>query len=193
MNQKHQKEIRQFVADGDFEQTEGGILVHGGLMARGKYTHTVNGEDEQIDYNLIPAAGILHVLDVVFGATAKTATWYLALFSGNATPDSTWTAANWVATATENTSTSEGYLTANRPTFVDAPAAAGVIGNVASKASYTIAASTTATFYGASLCSIQTRGAVTGVLASSVRFASTRVIDDGDTFEVGYTVELTDS
>lgn len=193
MNPKHEKEIRQFVENGDFVETDEGILIHSCIMGRGKYTHSVNGEDQQEDYNLIPTEGIHHILDVVFGATAKTATWYLGLYSGNATPASTWTAANWVANATENVSQTEGYSGTTRPEFVDAVAAGGKIGNLASRAAYTIATATTVTFYGAALCSTNTRGATSGVLASATRFSAARTLNDADTFELGYEVELTDS
>ena len=135
---KHAKDFRRFVADGDYEETDSGILIHGAIMARGKYTHDVNGEDEQVDHNLVPAEGILHMLDVVLGATAKEAAWYLALYSGNATPASGWTAANFTGNATENVSVTEGFSGSVRPTWTPAAAAAGVVGNLASRAPFTI-------------------------------------------------------
>ena len=193
INAKHHKEFKKFIADGDYEITDGGILVHSSGMARGRYYHTVNGEDLQIDPNLLPAEGILDILDVYFGADAKQAGFYLSLYTGNATPTSTWTAANYNANATESTSQTEGYTGTNRPTWTPGVAAAGKIGNLASRASYTIAATTTVTFYGAALHTTQARGAPTGVLVSATRFAAARTLNDADTFELGYEVELTDS
>lgn len=190
---KHASELRRFVASGDFEETEGGILIHGSMMARGKYVHDVNGEDEQIDYNLVPAQGILHMLDVTLGAVAKEAAWYLALYSGNATPASGWTAANFTGNSTENVSVAEGYTGTIRPTWSPAAAAAGKIGNLASRAAYTIVTASSVTFYGAGLLSAVNRGATSGVLASSTRFAAARVLNNTDVFNLGYEVELTDS
>jgi len=190
---RHAKDISRFVADGDFKATEGGILIHNAIMARGMYHHTVNGKDEQIDHNLVPAEGILHLLDVTFGVVAKEAAWYLALYSGNATPAVGWTAANWVANATENVSVLEGYSGTVRPTFVPAAAGGGKIGNLAARASYTIVATTSVTFYGAALVSAANRGAITGVLGSATRFAAARTLNNTDVFQLGYEVELTDS
>jgi len=193
IDKKHHGDFRKFIADGDYKETDGGILIHNSAMIGGKYYHTVNGEDLRVDCNLLPAAGIIDILDVYFGADSKQTAFYLSLYSGNATPDSTWTAANYVANATENTSTSEGYSGANRPTWTAGVAAAGKIGNLASRASYTIVATTTVTFYGAGLHTAQARGAVTGVLPSSTRFAAARTLNNTDTFELGYEIELTDS
>jgi hypothetical protein len=193
ISSKHHKEFTKFIKDGDYEETEGGILIHSSAMIGGKYYHTVNGEDLQVDPNLLPAAGIIDILDVYFGADAKQTAFYLSLYSGNATPASTWTAANYDSNATENTSQTEGYTGTNRPTWTPGVAAAGKIGNLSSRASYTIAATTTVTFYGAGLHTAQARGATSGVLPSATRFASARVLNDTDTFELGYEIELTDS
>lgn len=190
---KHQKEFAKFIADGDYELTDGGVLIHSSAMASGRYFHTVNGEDLQIDPNLLPAAGILDILDVYFKQGTAATAFYLSLYSGNATPVSTWTAANYVANATENTSQTEGYSGTNRPTWTPSAAAGGKIGNLAARASYTIVATTTTTFYGAGLHTAQARGATSGVLPSATRFATARTLNDTDTFELGYEVELTDS
>lgn len=190
---RHEKELRRFIADGDYEMTEGGILIHSAIMARGRYFHNVNGEDEQADWNLLPTEGIHYLLDAGLGADTQLTAWYLALYSGNVSPVATWTAANFTANATENTSTSEGYSGANRPTWTPGAASGGKIGNLSSRAAYTIVTASTVTFYGAGLLSAQTRGAVTGKLVSATKFATARTLNNGDTFNLGYEVELTDS
>ena len=190
---KHEKDIKKFIADGDYEVTDGGILVHNSAMIRGVYYHSVNGDDEQADCNLLPSEGILSILETYFSATAKQAAFYLSLYTGNATPASTWTAANYDSNATESTSQTEGYTGTIRPTWTPGAAAANTIGNLASRASYTIAATTTVTFYGAGLHSTQTRGSTSGVLVSATRFTAARTLNDTDTFELGYEVQLTDS
>lgn len=191
---KYQKDLRRFIRDGDYEVTEGGILVHSAIMARGTYVHSVNGgQDEQRDHNLIPTQGIAHILAVIFGATAKITTWYLALQGGNVTPAAGWTAANYAANASEINNSLQGYTEATRQAFVPGAVSGGKIGNLASRAVFTIAASTPLSIYGAALLSSSTRGGTTGVLASASRFATTRVQNNGDTFECGYEIELTDS
>ena len=193
IDKKHSKEFGKFIADGDYELTDGGVLIHSSAMASGKYYHTVNGEDERVDCNLLPAAGIIDILDVYFGADSKQTAFYLSLYTGNNTPASTWTAANYDSNATESQSQTEGYSGTNRPTWTPGVAAAGKIGNLSARASYTIVATTTVTFYGAGLHTAQARGAGTGVLPSSTRFSAARTLNDTDTFELGYEIELTDS
>lgn len=189
----HKKEVKRLLESGYFKPSEGGLLLGAGIMARGRYIHSVNGKDEQVDNNLIVAEGILYMLEAALGDNTTISTWYLALYGGNATPTSAWTAANFAANATEITSLTEGYTESVRQEWVAGAAAAGVIGNLASRAVFTIATATTLSVYGAGLLSVSTRGGTTGKLVSSTRFASTRVLNDTDSFELGYEVELTDS
>lgn len=192
---KHEKDIARFIRNGDYELTEGGVLIHSAILAHaGRYYDSINGAPMQFaGENLIPAEGIAHVLNTVWGAEAKQATWYIALFSGNVTPAPTWTAANFAANATEITSLTEGYSQTTRPEFVDAAASGGVLGNLASRAVFTIVCSTTLNIYGAGLLSSNVRGGTSGILSSASRYASVRTVSNGDSYEVGYEVELTDS
>lgn len=189
---KHRKEFARAIADGNFEASDGGILFpKQGLHAVGTYFHTVNGEDLQIDKNLIPDQGILSILNVYFGATAKIPAWYLALFAGAVNPTNTLTAANFSATLTEIVSNAEGYSQLTRPQFTTAPAAGNVIGNLAAKALFSIVSTTSIIVNGGALLSDNTKGGTAGVLASAARFANARQIFNGDAFELGYTVTLT--
>lgn len=190
---KHLKEIAKFVRNADYEATEGGILVHGGIIARGRYRHAVNGQDERCDTNLIPAEGIEYLLNAALGGDAVITAWYLALFSGAVTPVASWTAANFAANATEITSGTEGYSDATRPAWTPGAAAAGVIGNLTAKASFNIACTSSINVSGAALLSSNTKGGTAGTLASASRFAAVRQIYNGDVFDLGYEIELTDS
>ena len=190
---RHSEEVRGFLESGDFVATDEGLLVHGGIMATGRYYHTVNGQDERVDSNLIVAEGILYLLEAGLGTNTFDAAHYLGLYVGNATPAANWTAANFTTNSTESTNDADGYSEAVRQTWTPAAAAAGVIGNLASRAVFTIATSTTVTVYGAGLLSSSVKGGTTGVLVSASRFSQARVLNDTDTFELGYEVELTDS
>lgn len=190
---KHANEISAFLKNGDFEQTSEGLLIHRSIMARGRYTHSVNGKDVQVDPNLIPAEGIAYILDSALGSTAKISAWYLAAFSGNVSPASNWTAANFATQATEITSTTEGYSNTTRPAWTPGNATAGVIGNLSSKAVFNIVCTTSVNIAGAALLSSNVRGGTSGVLASASRFATVRQVYSGDAFELGYEVELQDS
>ncbi len=193
MNEKHVRELTRFVRDGDYEVTDGGILVHSAALARGRYTTTINGKDPQVDYNLLPTEGIAFILAVALGGTAKAAGFYLALSSGNVSPAANWTAANYNANATEITSQSEGYSNATRPQWVPGAVSGGVIGNLASRAVFNVVCSSTINVAGAALLTDSTRGGTSGTLVSATRYGSVRVVNNGDTFQVGYEVELTDS
>ena len=139
------------------------------------------------------AEGILYLLEAGLGTNSTISTFYLAPYGGNATPTSAWTAANFTANSTEIVSLTEGYTEALRQAWTVGAAAAGVIGNLSSRAVFTIATASTLSVYGAGLLSNSTRGGTTGTLVSATRFASTPVLNDTDSFELGYEVELTDS
>lgn len=190
---KHSREIAGFLNAGDFEETEEGLLIHRAIRARGKYVHSVNGEDERTDYNLVPAEGIAHFLNTTLGSGAKLSNWYLAIFSGAVTPAANWTAANFPANATEIVSTAEGYSNATRPQWTPAAASGGVIGNLANRAVFNITCTSTLNISGAGLLSDNVRGGVAGVLISASRYGAVRIVNNGDSFELGYEVELTDS
>lgn len=190
---KFMKEIVAFLQRGDYQETDEGLLIHSSLIARGKYTHSVNGGDERIDYNLIPAEGIAYMLDAGLNGGTPITNWYLGLFSGAVDPASNWTAANFASLATEITSTSEGYTEVTRQAWTPAAPAGGVISNTGTKAQFTIAATTSINVSGAALLSDSARGGTTGTLVSASRFASARTLYDADVFELAYEVELQDS
>lgn len=190
---KHQKEIEKFVQEGDYVETESGFLIHGSIIAEGKYVHTVNGEDEREDFNLIPTAGINYLLDVGLSNGTKIGSWYLGLYTSNVAPTAAWTPTEFVTTGTESTSTTEGYTEVSRPAWTDAGPSAGAVNNYASRADFTIATASTFTVWGAAMLSVNTRGSQTGTLVSAVQFGSARVLNDADVFQLGYQVTLTDS
>jgi hypothetical protein len=197
MKSKHVKELLGGLRNGDHEQTEEGLLVRSSAVLRGKYTHLVNGGDLQTDYNLLTIESIAYVLNVAFGDNIVISNFYLALYSGNATPQDTWTAANWSGSATEIVNdTTQGYTGANRPLWTPGAAGAiagGVIGSAARSVYNIVETGSPVIIYGATLCSIQARGDATGTLGSATRFGTARSLNNSDVFELGYEIELTDS
>lgn len=189
---KHSAEIRREVAAGRYEQTADGILLpRMGALASGRYKHRVNGGDWQEDHNLITTEGLNFMLNVAVGATAKVAGWYVGLFSGAITPQATWTAANFAATASEITSTTEGYAGTLRLAYNAGVAAAGNIDNSASRATFNIVCSTNLTVQGAAIVSSNVRGGTSGILLSAARYATPRVFANGDIFDCEYDLTLT--
>lgn len=188
------QDVMSFVRRDDWERSDGGILIHRAIQLQGFYVHSVNGQDERWDKNLIPDEGIIYTVGVAVGATAKISAWYLALYSGAVSPAANWTAANFTSNATEITSTTEGYSQATRQAFTAGTPVVGGVDNLAAKAEYTIVSVSAGAINinGAAMISNSARGGTTGTLISAVRFGATRVQHDTDTFQLGYTFTLTD-
>jgi hypothetical protein len=188
------KDVLGFIRNGDFVATPEGVLIHGCILGRGRYVHSVNGKDVRVDHNLIPTEGITYFLNVALTpGGAKLPAWFLAPYSGNVDPAANWTAANFAALATEITSLTEGFSNTTRPAWTPGAVAGGVIGNLAAKAVFNIVCTTNVNIAGAGMLSVNTRGGTTGTLVSASRFSSVRAVYNGDAFELGYEVELQDS
>jgi hypothetical protein len=192
--QKHSREFATALRNHQYEVSDEGIYFpKQRAIARGAYTHNVNGADERTDDNIVVTEGLNHMLDVVLHGVTALPTWYFGLFSANYTPVATLTAATFTAGATEITSDTEGYSETTRQAFVEAAAAAGSINNTASKAAFTIATASTVTVWGAGLLSSNVKGGTTGTLMSAAKFSAARTLYDTDVFNLGYTLSLTSS
>lgn len=193
MLNRHAKDIAAFIKAGDYQETDSGILIHGGIMFRGEYFDSVNGQDERCSKNLVPTEGINFLLGVALGAVSKSAAFYLAPFAGAVTPAANWTAANFTATASEITSQTEGFAGTARLAWTPGVASGGSIDNLSAKASFTIISASSLNINGAALLTDQARGATTGALISATKFAATRVVYNGDVWDCGYRLTLSDS
>lgn len=191
---KHASEFAKAIEGHKYDLTDTGIYfpaAKASIVGRGRYTHSVNGKDEQVDTNLLTDTGILYILNAAFFTTPKITAFYVAPFQGNATPLVTWTGANFASNATEVVSLTEGYSQTTRPLWVSATAAAGAISDNASRASFTIASTGNVTWYGAGLLSTNVRGDTAGLLASATRFVTPRILSNTDIFACGYEIDLT--
>lgn len=178
---------------GDVLQTNEGVLFPlMGILAKGEYFGRVNGGAwEKEGDNLITTEGLAHILNVSLGGAAKPAGYYIALYGANATPVANWSAASFPAAASEITSLTEGYTAATRPVWTPNVADGGSIDNLGSPAQLTIATASSLNVYGAALLSTNTRGGTAGVLVSASKYAAMRTFQNGDTYEVGYRINLT--
>lgn len=125
--------------------------------------------------NTIVNAGLNYLLDSGFGGTE-----YLGL-KGSGTPNAADTMSSH-GTWSEITAYTEG----TRPTYSHAAASSQAVTNSASKATFSINATTT--IYGIFCTTNSTKGGTTGTLISATDFASSKSADNGDTLEVTYTV-----
>lgn len=175
-----------------FDVTDAGILFpRQGVLASGEYFDRINGGKWRRSPNLIVTEGLAHILNVALGSTAKPAGYFLALFNGAAVPQANWTAASFAAAAGEIVSMTEGYTSATRPAWTPTNTATGSIDNLAAVASLTIATAASLTVTGAAMLTNSTRGGTTGVLVSASKYAADRTFQNGDTYDVGYRLNLT--
>lgn len=188
------KDILRALRNEQFDVTPSGIaLFRGSLHANGYYIEGVRGGEMRVHHNLVPDLGIEFILNVAFGATAKPAAFYLAPFSGATAPAAGWTATNFTANSSEITSLSEGFSNVTRPACTFGAAAAGLIDNYSALAEFNVVCSTYLDVTGLGLLTVNTRGGTTGVLASATKFAVARRVNNGDVWDAGYQIELTDS
>jgi hypothetical protein len=199
--QRHRGEFARYLNNHQWERTDDGDVFFpvARAIAHGMYMHGVfrNGElvdGWQYDPNLWPDEGINYALDVAVNGATQITAWYFALYSGAVSPAANWTAATWVAIATEITSNTTGYSETTRQAWVGTAAASDATSNLASKAVFTIAVpSSTLTVNGCAMVSSSAKGATTGKLYSASKFATTRNLSNGDLFNLGYTLSLTSS
>lgn len=186
------KELLKEIDAERFDMTAEGIAFpRQDIGVFGEYFDRVNGGEWSISPNRVPLQGLVQMLNVALGTTAKPAGFYMALFSGSATPGDDWTAANFAANANEIVSQTEGYTNATRPVWTPANTAIATIDNAAAIASVTFATTGTVTVTGAALLTNSTRGGTTGVLMSASKYPAARSFQAGDTYDVGYRFGLT--
>lgn len=176
-----------------FDLTPSGVFFHRpGVLVGGEYFGRVNGGQwEKEGDNLIVTEGMAHMLNVALGVTAKPAGYFLAISSGATPPAANWTAGSYAATASEIVSMTEGHTGATRPAWTPATTNTGSIDNMASVAVLTIATASQLNVTGAALLSNSQRGGTSGVLVSASLFPAARTFQAGDTYELGYRVNMT--
>jgi len=137
-------------------------------------------------HNLVTNEGLNHLLDVLLHGTTPTDPWYCLLFNTDTTILATHTYA--VPGFTEDTN----YDEATRPEYVEAAASSQQTTNSASRAVFTMSATTT--IYGAALVSLSTKGDVAGggVLFCAAQFTNEKIVNDDDILELSYTITAAD-
>lgn len=188
---KYAREFVRAVESNKFEKTGSGLYFpKAKAFLQGTYFHSVNGEDEVVDHNLLPDEGMAYLLLTgLAGGTAITK-WYLAPYTSNYTPTATLTAANFVAAAGELVSNTEGYTEATRPQWKPGAVNGVSIDNLQDKATFTFATQSTVTIHGVAMVSEPTKGAVTGKIMSATKFTQPRTLYNGDVLSMGYRVQL---
>jgi hypothetical protein len=143
---------------------------------------------EWTERNLIPSAGRDYIVAAAMSGGSQFSTWFISLFSGAYTPQSTDTAANYPGNATEIVSQ---YSEANRPTLVPDAPGSGLYVNAGTPATFTFTATTTV--QGGGMHSNSVKGGTTGVLVSIVAAPSPKVVQAGEVLQVIAGLSLTSS
>lgn len=174
------------------DRIDDGILV--AEMAgklKGEYFDRVNGGEWRRMENIIPTEGKASILSIALGATAKHSGFYLALFSGSATPAENWSASSFASAASEIVSMTEGYTSPTRIAWTPPSSTAiASIDNFASAALFTFATASVVNVTGAALLTSNVRGGTTGILVSATKYPIARTFQNGDTYEVGYRISF---
>lgn len=175
---KYQKAI----LDGRFEETELGLFFPTEqTMVAGVFQYSKRGEIDEVSENLVVTEGLNRLITA--GITSST--WYVALFTGDVTPQASWTAANFSAGSTETINYS-----GDRKTWTPGAVAAGAVNSFAAKASFEATADGVV-IRGAAMLTSLTKGGVSGTLLGASRFPSAKTLDTGEILDVGYGIQIT--
>jgi len=191
---RHAGEFSKAMRGNKFEISPNGVLLsEAKIFVRGLYSHrrrTKDGAEQWIDDpNLLPTEGINALLDNMNAASGLAA--YISLYSGNVSPQSTWTASNYTIQSTEITSGSEGYSEGTRQLWSAAAASSGSKDNYASPAVFSIVTAGTLFVNGIGLHTNSGKGNPAGKLFSATRFSAERSFSNTDEFDVKYRLTIT--
>jgi hypothetical protein len=159
--------------------------IYSGGIAKGTFSVSKRGEDEDVSKNLVVVEGLNYLLGSALANQSSIGTWYVALFSGNVTPTSGWTASSFSSTANEFTN----YSSNSRPQWSPGAVAAGALNSFSSKASFESTVNG-AQVRGAAIISNSAKGGASGVLLAATLFPSLKTLDEGEILDVGYGFEL---
>ena len=193
MNKTLQNDIARALRTGHYERTDDGrvLVQNANVFVGGSFISDVNGKDARLLPNLFTAEGLVYVLSAAFQQAAQATAFYLAPFSGNVTPDSTLTAANFTARQTEFTAYDEAVRVQWTPPA--APIAAPSIGNASLVATFTNNLAD-ATVWGFALMTNQVKSATTGKCIASFKDSTPRDhLRVGDKLNLQYVITATDA
>ena len=174
---------------------ESNLAAHGNVWLEHRRGGKVLYSGDQ-GKNTFTTEGMANILNVYFGATAKSAVIYCGLFKNNVSPALADTAAAKLGAAGSygecQDADYDSPLT-NRATYTIAATTSAVATNAAAKAEFTMANASTITLYGAFLATAAAKTATTGTLVCAKKFTTARAVEDNDEISIGYVITLTTS
>ena len=197
---KHAGEVFHRMTRRQYDITDDGSIYLGAMHATvggamGTSHRPVGGEfgPWQIAHNKLPTEGLIQLVGAGVGVLPQITQFYIAPYSGNVTPASSWTGANFAANATEFTA----YDAATRlPWTITAPTTTPTVDNGAAiaAATLTFAAGGPYNLYGAAVLQSAAKSAVTGKILMCLRFPNPRLnMGAGDDLAFHYGLTLADA
>ena len=147
--------------------------------------------ETDVSRNIIPDEGLNDMLNVWLNSGTQVGTRYIAIFSSDSTPASSWTSANFHGT---NCTEWEGYSESVRQTWQKGAVSSKSISNSSNKAVFTSSGS--ANLYGAALLSASAKdgtGDAAGKLYAATRYTAYRSVQNTDVVNVQYTISASSS
>jgi hypothetical protein len=123
---RHGLEFARAIDRHQYEVTPSGIrFPKQRAIIAGAFTTWINGADMQVDPNVVPLQALNYLLKAGIKASGGLATWYIAPFVGNVTPDENLTALNFDSVLTEFTdydeTTRQAWTVPTDPTVGTSP------------------------------------------------------------------------
>ena len=193
---RHAKEFANLFRKHKYERSPQGVYFPSAhITVSGLYSVRTNDGPWEDSPNLLPTEGLNTLLNNLIANTGVPL--YLSLYKDNIAPAAGWTGGtgtNYVSTANEITSGSEGYTQATRVLWNAAAASAATKDNYASVAVFTIITGTTLPVWGVGLHKVSTKGDTTAFsLVSATQFNAVRTFVNTDEFDVKYRLAMTSS
>lgn len=161
------------------------------IKAQGVFNITIRRRDGEVKkykfYNGVTVVGINDLLDAGFSAGTQRTSWYFGLIDNSG-----------FSTLSENDTMSSHAGWSESTAYSDATRRIWNAGTPSSKKITTTVASTfninaSATLRGLFLCSDNTKGGTSGILWATGLFDSVETVGNGDSVDVEYELEITNS
>lgn len=156
-----------------------------GLVPAGFYEVYQNGQLVEIAPNLIPAEMRSYLLRAGYAGGAQITDWHIAPFTNGVDPADNLTGSTWRASLGEFVNYSE----ATRPAWAQDVEANQAIANATTLATITVGAGG-GTLNGIVMVSNSAKGTNGGTLAAATRFGASRPVQEGDTLQFKYIMQL---